>query len=166
MTVINSNRVVRGPVTAVPLVAGKGVVITADTVNNRFVAEVDETVLWEETSATTFSAASSGVTLSENPFNFEYIRVYWVPWQYSTASDSQEAIVTARVAGNRTHIGGVSEWNANGTMFLFAFDGHVDSTKFYTTHLKYWQIGDATINTGMTGTYLTRVVGVNRIASN
>lgn len=68
MTAINSNRAIRGPVTAVPVVAGKGVKITADTVNNRFVAEVDETVLFDGTAATS-------VTCSESVSNFERIRV-------------------------------------------------------------------------------------------
>ena len=46
MTAINSNRAIRGPVTAVPVVAGKGVRLVADTENNRWVVEADETVLW------------------------------------------------------------------------------------------------------------------------
>ena len=39
---------VRGPVTAVPVVAGKGVRLREDTENNRVVAEADETVLCNE----------------------------------------------------------------------------------------------------------------------
>lgn len=35
MTAINSNRAIRGPVTAVPVVAGKGVHLVAGTENNR-----------------------------------------------------------------------------------------------------------------------------------
>ena len=71
MTVINSNRAVRGPVTAIPLVAGKGVKITADTVNNRWVVEADETVLWEGngTSGTTMN-------LTETAKNFATIKIY------------------------------------------------------------------------------------------
>ena len=39
MTAINSNRAIRGPVTAVPVVAGKGVRLGADTENNRWGVE-------------------------------------------------------------------------------------------------------------------------------
>lgn len=70
MTAVNLNRAIRGPVTAVPIVAGTGVRLVADTQNNRWLVEADETVLFE--SAT---AATSG-SLSESPANFEKIRVY------------------------------------------------------------------------------------------
>ena len=75
MTAVNLNRAVRGPVTAVPVVAGKGVRLVADTVNNRFVAEADETVLWEGTGWSVGDTGQS-LTLSESPLNFETIRVY------------------------------------------------------------------------------------------
>lgn len=69
MTAVNLNRAVRGPVTAVPVVAGKGVRIVPDTVNNRFVAEADETVLWEGN-----DTGSSSFSLSEPMTNFEMCR--------------------------------------------------------------------------------------------
>ena len=71
MTAINSNRAIRGPVTAVPLVAGKGVRLVADTENNRIVAEADETVLWEGNGTT-----GTLMNLSETTKNFERIRIY------------------------------------------------------------------------------------------
>lgn len=71
MTAINSNRAIRGPVTAVPVVAGKGVRLVADTENNRWVAEADETVLWESQD----SAGHQTVTLSESKANFERIKI-------------------------------------------------------------------------------------------
>lgn len=67
MTAINSNRAIRGPVTAVPVVAGKGVRLVADTENNRWVVEADETVLWENASG------ANSATLSESRENFEKI---------------------------------------------------------------------------------------------
>jgi hypothetical protein len=73
MTAINSNRAIRGPVTAVPLVAGKGVRLVADTENNRVVAEVDETVLFEDTRSTGTLVAS--VVLSESSANFEKVEI-------------------------------------------------------------------------------------------
>lgn len=79
MMAMNSNRAIRGPVTAVPVVAGTGVRFVADTQNNRVVAEVDETVLFESN-----TAATSGV-LSESPANFEKIRVYGNRSGYGTS---------------------------------------------------------------------------------
>lgn len=71
MTAINSNRAIRGPVTAVPVVAGKGVRLVADTENNRWVVEADETVLWEGIQELT---VNTEITLSETYKNFERIR--------------------------------------------------------------------------------------------
>lgn len=70
MTAVNLNRAIRGPVTAVPVVAGKGVRFVEDVPNNRVVAEVDETVLFDGNGTPTDNAA-----LSESPFNFEKIMV-------------------------------------------------------------------------------------------
>lgn len=64
---------VRGPVTAVPVVAGTGVRFREDVENNRVVAELDETVLWSNDSGVYFK---NGVTLSESRLNFEYIRIF------------------------------------------------------------------------------------------
>lgn len=72
MTAINSNRAIRGPVTAVPVVAGKGVRLVADTENNRWVVEADETVLYSNASGSTTP------TLSETPHNFERCRVTYM----------------------------------------------------------------------------------------
>ena len=69
MTAINSNRAIRGPVTAVPVVAGKGVRLVADTENNRWVVEADETVVFNGT-------AAASVTCSETLSNFSRLRVY------------------------------------------------------------------------------------------
>lgn len=72
MTAINSNRAIRGPVTAVPVVAGKGVRLVADTENNRWVVEADETVLYNANG----SPNQTGPwTLSEVPTNFEWIDI-------------------------------------------------------------------------------------------
>lgn len=71
MTAVNLNRAIRGPVTAVPVVAGKGVRIVPDVENNRFVVEADETLLFEEPNGT---GTNSG-TLTEAYTNFERIRL-------------------------------------------------------------------------------------------
>lgn len=74
MTVINSNRAVRGPVTAIPFVAGKGTAITADTVNNRFVisAGVTKTLLYSGSSSDTRTGT---FTLSESGYNFDRLEM-------------------------------------------------------------------------------------------
>jgi len=81
MTAINSNRAIRGPVTAVPVVAGKGVRLVADTENNRWVVEADETVLWDGGAAgykpgTGSAATNVLVQLSEAITNFDRVRIY------------------------------------------------------------------------------------------
>lgn len=77
MTAVNLNRAVRGPVTAVPVVAGHGVRIVPDTVNNRFVVEADETVLWEYAdSDNAYDSSRKSVSFSESCRNFEIIRVF------------------------------------------------------------------------------------------
>jgi len=80
MTAVNLNRAVRGPVTAVPIVAGTGVRLVADTQNNRWLVEADETVLWDDTSWVTAGDVTAGTnsgTLSETITNFERIRIYY-----------------------------------------------------------------------------------------
>ena len=73
MTAVNLNRAIRGPVTAVPVVAGHGVRLVADTENNRWVVESDETVLWD----TKIQAVPNAeITLSELASNFERIKVW------------------------------------------------------------------------------------------
>lgn len=66
--VVNNLRAVRGPVTALPVVAGNGVRFVEDTANNRVVVEADETVLWSGT------GYISTFTLSEKLSNFERFR--------------------------------------------------------------------------------------------
>ena len=73
MTAVNLNRVIRGPVTAVPVVAGNGVRLVADTANNRFVVEADESVLWEGT----LNTLNSDVSCIESIYNFERIKVFY-----------------------------------------------------------------------------------------
>ena len=170
MTAINSNRAIRGPVTAVPVVAGKGVRLVADTENNRWVVEADETVLWEGASTVTNALKNgAGLTLSESPFNFEYIEVHWVPWAYSDPGTmKQEAVTKAFVTTARPRIGMVNEWTdeGNNAVFLFTVNGYFTDSKFYTTNIKYFMIGDWNVTSTGNGTYITKIVGINRVASN
>lgn len=79
MTVINSNRAVRGPVTAIPLVAGTGVAITADTVNNRYVAEIDsDYIVTTEETIGSYSIGGSDVSISKTISKAGYKPIAWM----------------------------------------------------------------------------------------
>ena len=79
MTAINSNRAIRGPVTAVPVVAGKGGRLVADIENNRWVVEADETVLYKSDNASgTVLSVNQYITLSESLKNFERVSIDYV----------------------------------------------------------------------------------------
>lgn len=65
-------KAVRGPIEAIPVVAGNGIRFVADVENNRVVAELDETVLFDGT----LPARNNTITLNEPFTNFEYVDVY------------------------------------------------------------------------------------------
>ena len=151
----------------VDIVAGPGIVIDnpdGNTLRVSMAADYDEVTLWEGT-PTTVAAAVNGLTLSESPFNFERIMVYWVPWNYTTNSTNrQENIIMSKVTTAMTHIGGIYEWTSSGTMFLFSLDAHVDSGKFYTDYIRYFQVGQWTVYENGNDSYITKIVGINRIS--
>ena len=79
MTAINANRAIRGPVTAVPLVAGKGVRLTADTVNNRWIAEIDDDfIVTTEETVGTYSVGNSDVNIYKNISKAGYKPIAWM----------------------------------------------------------------------------------------
>lgn len=156
MTAINSNRAIRGPVTAVPVVAGKGVRLVADTENNRWIVEADETVLWSDNSGTEVNTSLS-LSLSEAYSNFERIR-----------------LVTSRVTlghnDEYTTIGG------NATVFLescqvssnvYLIDCatlHLDGTAVTCTGACRKTFSSTTFTTGTTSPMkIYKIVGINRI---
>ena len=152
----------------VDIVAGPGIHIDNPDGNTlRVSTEADaETVLWEGTAASV-DTAKSGLTLTESPFNFEYVEVHWVPWAYNDAgSYKQESVVRVHLTSSFPRIGLINEWTdeSNAAMFLFSVNGYFTSAKFYTTHVKWFQIGSWTVNTTGTGQYITRIVGIHRIS--
>ena len=154
----------------VDIVAGPGIVVDNPDGNTLRVStdENYETVLWEGTAASV-DTAKSGLTLTESPFNFEYVEVHWVPWAYNDAgSYKQEAVVRVHLTSSFPRIGLINEWTAesNAAMFMFSVNGYFTSTKFYTTHIKWFQIGDWIVNNTGTGQYITKIVGIHRIANN
>lgn len=157
MTAINSNRAVRGPVTAVPVVAGKGVRLVADTENNRVVAEADETVLWEGTPTTS-------MTLSETPANFEYLRVY------VTRDTGVQLVGLAAATSNYLTFGMLHYDNSEGSKMqeiTSAYTSSNGTTFTLVNTARRWYDGNTIAgNTNIVTSYVTKIVGVNRIASN
>jgi len=157
MTAINSNRAIRGPVTAVPVVAGKGVRLVADTENNRIVAEVDETVL--------FSGSNGGMvatTLTEPLSRFESFKICfnpfgggmsreWKEFSWASSSDVYTA-ATFHKSGN------------DNLAWYVAFQPNTDGTNLTPIANKLWVLGSTTVQdrTNMT---VYKVVGINRVAS-
>lgn len=159
MTAINLNRAIRGPVTAVPVVAGKGVRLVADTVNNRFVVEADETVLWEDS-----TGANDNIALSEAMSNFERIKIVWKDWSSYPCIHVQEFLSTSEYFV----IDGIWAGSGNNKLLFWGLAYVPNSSKtVLTTHFARQLTAPGDTQTyGAQNTMILKVVGVNRIASN
>lgn len=164
MTAINSNRAIRGPVTAVPFVAGKGVRLVADTQNNRWVVEADETVLFDANG----SPNQTGPwTLSEARSNFEYLDIY-----IGTDSSGNEVKAQRFLASSSYMKVDISRYDEDPAykvgMMTLTFNQLQMSIK--TSSVARYMIatnGTVSVSTASTqAPWLYKVVGVNRIASN
>ena len=170
MTAVNLNRAIRGPVTAVPVVAGKGVRLVADTVNNRFVVEADETVLWEGT-----QAGAGTINLNESWTNFEYIEMfgYSDDGKFTMHAKFRTADLIAVCTGYEV------EFSSNGFSSWLTTDFYVfvtvpcrfsPSTPTVVTVLNQLYVGrwsgswQASEN-NRTNSNITRIIGINRISS-
>lgn len=169
MTAINSNRAIRGPVTAVPVVAGKGVRLVADTENNRWVVEADETVLFNDT--TDIGANKYGeYTLSEAAEHFELIRICFARGQ----GFSGDIAIEVNPNSGYDKIATLSCYDSNGTnMYTYFCSFTLSSSKFTEISGKcgYFQVINGTSAGGQvnkTNNWLHpyKIVGINRIASN
>ena len=156
MTAINSIRASRGPITAVPVVAGKGVRLVADTENNRWVVEADETVLWEGS-----YTSGTAIQMSEAFANFDEIKVFY------KSNDNLSSVFRFSPADNTLpYLNLFSYWvpsaknslSVKGSMFTLTSD-----TIVFTRGISGNTPGTITEASPIT---ITRVVGVNRIASN
>jgi hypothetical protein len=140
-------------------VAGKGVRLTADTENNRWVVEADETVLWENAAG---DGAKTGITLSESYKNFEYLLISY--------KDNNSIYNT-----NKFPVA-----NDNAALMLVAFQIATGSNTMYTKAARYtlsstsitWLKELQQPNNSTTATWvsdpqlkITKVVGINRVAS-
>ena len=167
MTAVNLNRAVRGPVTAVPVVAGKGVRIVPDVENNRFVAEADETVLWEGDTGAIIDSTNGSVPLSETVMNFEKIRLY----VQGSALNSGGSIIDVTI-GSTDPLSfmplSLTYTNDGSSMFTDCCVVQFSGTTFtYKTGFRI-AISNAPALSRQSnrGMKIIKVVGINRIASN
>lgn len=162
MTAIISNRAIRGPVTAVPVVAGHGVRLVSDTVNNRIVAEEDETVLWEQSS---YTYGITSVTLSESYRNFETIKIFTnkgdVIMFHPDNSQSVTGISLTHFLNSNIWI---VPWSFTDDTHFAGSEGKMLYTDAETSTIKYTSVTSGSPY----GRWEQpeKIVGVNRIASN
>lgn len=168
MTAVNLNRAIRGPVTAVPVVAGHGVRIVADTVNNRFVVEADETVLYS-------GEPVLNPTLSELPTNFERLRITYGSNNSSTVGNNI-GIETLEIPVDL-----INPYSDGALYMTYSFSGDVGTKQpqvvsAYYTGVKtaswtclwglYGRLYSGTKTESTDWIRIHKVVGINRIASN
>lgn len=154
---------IRGPVTAVPVVAGKGVRFVEDVENNRVVAEVDETVLWEGT-----ANQSGPFTLNEAYTNFQYIQIKYQ--NDSTSSPLNVNISKFPTDANQMKIVlpvGDEEPYYKVRLMTLTFSGTSATVKSNSVARYLWNTsGTCTVSTAAAqAPYITKIVGINRIAS-
>lgn len=163
MTAINSNRAIRGPVTAVPFVAGTGVRLVADTANNRIVVEADETELLD----TPQSSSTAPMTLSETVANFERIKVYGY-WQYN-GTQRIDACVEFPSSARAFSLSafGCRNTSANTSAFYACSVAYTVSGTSITVVKALRELIPSEENVSYSDSLkVTSVVGINRIASN
>lgn len=166
MTAVNLNRAIRGPVTAVPVVAGKGVRIVPDTVNNRFVVEADETVLFDNNKIGTDSGE-----LSESKLNFEYLKLII---GFNGGFSTNDGVTTHVIPSDATASWLIFGFGSGGSN-LYLAGSHLtwtDSTHFSvlngTSILKGVSSttvsGNTSYNDGCKKC-ISKIIGINRISS-
>jgi hypothetical protein len=142
-------------------VAGKGVRLTADTENNRWVVEADETVLWEGT-------PTNSKTLSEPLWNFERIRIeFYDGIDHPTGSPVYTYISVKNTSTyfNVQHVL-MSESNFGSDWELHNVDsaGTGVSLSKMKRVLNSWSNNSFVFQT-QTASLITKIVGINRVAS-
>lgn len=166
MTAVNLNRVIRGPVTAVPIVAGNGVRLVKDTVNNRLVLEADETVLWEGFKTDIPNTGVSSYTLSELASNFERIKIMYVLQDnallQTTIGNAGCGSVEFVYGRSNTYIHSVM----NGATSTDSFTLYDIDTNIYNMNTLTWGVKSVLRGQDLNGVWfhITKIVGINRIA--
>jgi hypothetical protein len=167
MTAINSNRAIRGPVTAVPVVAGKGVRLVADTENNRIVAEADETVLWEGT----LNTLNSDVSCSESIYNFDRIKVFYrIVANNTVQSVAAHEFEPAEISSTNFVSFGSFYVISNGwygwwiCRLTVTDNNKIKITKTLNTYGNNQSMAGCTVDTSNIG-FIYKIVGINRISA-
>lgn len=165
MTAVNLNRAIRGPVTAVPVVAGKGVRLVADTVNNRFVAEADETVLYNGD-----AVGQTAFDLSESIMNFETVKV-WICSRENSLNPISIVEVPTTTIGSTLFLFTTERFDSSWQWITWRFDYTV-SNSGTTLQLAANAYGGSKANNSwgsggnvMTDVHVYKVIGINRKAS-
>lgn len=150
---------VRGPVTAVPVVAGKGVRFVEDIENNRVVAEADETVLYD--CSNNYVYGTNSVTLSESYKNFEIIKILNSKGNVQFFYPANNQGVTLFTLTNISNI------------YLWLIPWTFTSDTVYSGATgKLWNVGSTTAvdvasNAGSNRWIQPiKIIGINRVASN
>lgn len=157
MTAINP-QAVRGPVTAVPVVAGTGVRFVEDVPNNRVVAEVDETVLYD--CSDNYVYGTNSVTLSESYKNFEIIKILNSKGNVQFYYPANNQQVTLFTLTNMT----------NGYLWLIPWTFTSDTVYSGATG-KMWTVGSTSAvdvpNNAGSNRWIQpiKIIGVNRISA-
>ena len=148
---------VRGPVTAVPVVAGKGVRFVEDTENNRVVAEVDETVLWEGT----YNSNNAGISFSESYKNFEFIRVEFANNDYM----HEAKLIPTNQTATMINLSSPYVGSAQAHVALKSAQYTIDNTSLVYLRGVDMNIGSTTTVTAVCHITVTKVVGINRLSA-
>lgn len=160
MTAINP-QAVRGPVTAVPVVAGKGVRLREDVENNRVVAEVDETVLWTGDTGMIIGSSSGSCSLSESAFNFEKIGIYAIGSVVACIELHCFEIGTSPMTFGLV----VSQYESNETIFNDAcVIGLSGSTLSYSNGSRT-ELKTTIAHRNDRGPKIVKIVGINRLSA-
>lgn len=159
-------KAIRGPVTAVPVVAGKGIRFVEDVENNMVVAEVDETVLWDCNGTPN---QDGPYTLSEAYTNFEYIKVKYQN-NYTSTPDNVGMSVFPTNGVDCKVILPVTEEDPQYKlrMMTLRFSGASASIKSSSVARYQWTTsGSCSVSTTAgQAPYITQIIGINRIANN
>ena len=162
MTAMNLNRAIRGPVTAVPVVAGKGVRFVQDVENNRVVVEADETVLWEGSQV---MSSTNQIELSESATNFETVVIYGKladSWFVSELFRFNPSSTVTQSSMSVSHIGANGDAVRINTCYLI----NSPANKISVSAPRQFSLTTSGISrTNTPDTILTKIVGINRISS-
>jgi hypothetical protein len=142
-------------------VAGKGVRLTADTENNRWIVEADETVLF-----TSDSGVTNNITLSEAIENFDSVKIEWCPYTEASNWTAPYDVVETKVSNGLLHLVGCgmsydTKYQVQTNLLLSCSTTSITVSKvsaiLTTTSASSIQ--------SLTGYKIFKIVGISRVAS-